>query len=500
MPDNHFNINVREKEMLALNYNDKVERWCIFELELKGPDTGNPFKEIKLNACFKHKNRTVVADGFYDGEGVHRVRFMPDITGQWSFVTESNCEIMDGVEGSFECVSPGKGNNGPVYVYDDHNFTYANGLPYYPFGTTLYAWIHQGDLLEEQTLESLKNSPFNKVRMMIFPKHLFFNNNEPVYHPFERNADNSWNFSRFNIRFFKHLERRLNNLLNMGIEADLILFHPYDCWGYSTMDPETDDFYLNYVVARLAAYRNIWWSLANEYDIMKSKKMTDWDRFFKVIQECDPYGHLRSIHYLDTPYDYGKPWVTHQSIQSFFLDFRKVQEWRNLFKKPVVLDEYGYEGNVNHAWGSLTGQELLRRSWEIVTRGGYASGHGETFLHPQDILWWSKGGTLQGESFKRINFLKRIMEEGPEPAKGLKPIVIAWDVSCIGVENEYYLIYFGFQRPAVRPLQLPEDVSYTVEIIDTWDMTITQIDGIYKGEFKIDLPGIPYIALRIKKI
>ena len=30
-----------------------------------------------------------------------------------------------------------------------------------------------------------------------------------------------------------------------------------------------DDRYLRYVVARLAAYRNVWWSLANEYDFRK---------------------------------------------------------------------------------------------------------------------------------------------------------------------------------------------------------------------------------------
>ncbi len=34
---------------------------------------------------------------------------------------------------------------------------------------------------------------------------------------------------------------------------------------------------------------------------------------------------------------------------------------------------------------------MVRRFWETAVRGGYC-GHGETYLHPEDILWWSKGG------------------------------------------------------------------------------------------------------------
>ena len=36
------------------------------------------------------------------------------------------------------------------------HFAYADGTPYFPVGTTCYAWTHQGDELEEQTLATLK--------------------------------------------------------------------------------------------------------------------------------------------------------------------------------------------------------------------------------------------------------------------------------------------------------------------------------------------------------
>ena len=62
------------------------------------------------------------------------------------------------------------------------------------------------------------------------------------------------------------------------------------------MPSEVDDRYLRYVVARLAPYRNVWWSMANEFDLMEAKTMQDWDRFFMIVQENDPYQHLRSVH------------------------------------------------------------------------------------------------------------------------------------------------------------------------------------------------------------
>ena len=61
--------------------------------------------------------------------------------------------------------------------------------------------------------------------------------------------------------------------MELGIEADLIVMHPYDRWGFSMMSKEEDDLYWKYVIARFAAYRNVWWSLANEYDLMPQKSL-----------------------------------------------------------------------------------------------------------------------------------------------------------------------------------------------------------------------------------
>ena len=476
----------------------------IFEIVLPGPRTGNPFVDIFLSAKFQHKGRILEIEGFYDGEGIYRIRFMPDEEGEWTYVTRSNCPELDWQSGSFECEGARLGIHGPVRVSDTYHFAYADGTRHFSIGTTCYAWVHQTDELEEQTLATLKQAPFNKIRMCIFPKHYTYNRNEPPSYPFEKigNEGYSWEFTRFNPAFFQHIEKRVAQLGELGIEADIILFHPYDRWGFSNMGAVNDDRYLRYIITRLAAYRNVWWSLANEYDIMGSKSLADWDRFFRILQTNDPYQHLRSVHNwqgLDvhdwkTFYDYGKPWVTHCSIQHGHLDL--VHKWRELYRKPVVVDECCYEGNIPNGWGNLTPQEMTRRFWEGTVRGGYV-GHGETYLDPQEILWWSKGGVLHGQSTARIAFLRRILEEIPEG--WLDPVreITNTHLPSVGQPGKYYLTYFGVRQPGEVTFNLPGEGDFYLDIIDTWEMTVTPVAGTFQKAITVQLPGKPYLAVRI---
>jgi hypothetical protein len=234
--------------------------------------------------------------------------------------------------------------------------------------------------------------------------------------------------------------------------------------------------------------------MANEYDLMETKSMADWDRFFRVVQENDPYQHLRSIHNCRAFYDHHKSWVTHCSIQHHDVD--RTREWRDTYRKPVVIDECGYEGNIEHNWGNLPPQEMVHRFWLGTAGGGYV-GHGETYLHPQDVLWWSKGGTLHGESVERISFLRELLEDLPEA--GLDPNAAPDRRRAAGQPGEYYLYYHGINQPAEMTFRLPEGAAYHVDVIDTWEMTITPLEGVHEGTFKVPLPGKPYIAARLRK-
>lgn len=484
-----------------VSYPQEAEKWGGFEVELQGPSFGNPFIDVELSAefVFGEDGRVVRVPGFYDGNGVYRIRFMPDTVGSWRFVTASNARSLDRISGQWTCTPPSAVNHGPVRVQSTYHFAYADDKRYIPVGTTCYAWTHQGSELEEQTLATLAASPFNKLRMCVFPKSYQYNANEPDAYPFEGSADEGWDYTRFNPAFFRHLEKRIVNLRDLGIEADLILFHPYDQWGFSEMRSSADDRYLRYVTARLAAFRNVWWSLANEYDLMWSKEEADWERFAQIVTENDPYGHLISIHNCFKFYDYGRPWITHCSVQRIdvYKTAENTNEWREQWQKPVVVDECAYEGNIDLVWGNITGQEMVRRFWEGAVRGGYV-GHGETYLHPDDILWWSKGGRLYGTSPERIAFLRGILEEGPPD--GLELLKSEWKAPAGGIQDEYYLFYYGFNQPGYQMYNMNPGIRYKVDVIDTWNMTIEPQPGLYEGAFRIELPGRQYMAVRLQKV
>ena len=503
--------------MNGLTYPGRVGRWSVLELAVNGPSDENPFVEQTLSATFTGPGETVTAQGFYDGEGVYRVRFMPSFEGAYRFtVTGSFMEPMDG---SFTVDAPEPGNHGVVRVANTWHFAYDDGTPYNSVGTTCYVWAWQGDETVRQTLETLKGSGFNKIRFCVFPKHYDYNLKEPRSYPYEGapmdssvlTAENfyryngkangsRWDFSRFNPAHFRHLDWCIAQLAALGIEADLILMHPYDRWGFSCMDREADERYIRYVVARYAAYHNVWWSLANEYDLMPAKSLADWEHIAETICECDPYRHLRSIHNCAHFYDHNRPWVTHCSIQHQMTD--NVAGWRSQYRKPVVMDEICYEGNVQFGWGNISGQELVRRFWVAAARGGYA-GHGETYLNHDDILWWSHGGRLHGESHPRLAFLRNIMDE--TPGVGLCPNPDAsWDdISAVPEElahrGDYYLFYYGLMRPSFRDFRFSDEHRYEVRVLNTWEMTSTLI-GTFSGVFRIPLPGKEYMAIQIKRV
>jgi hypothetical protein len=495
-----------------------VERWGVFEIELPGPTEGNPFLDVRLSAVFTDGSRTIEVDGFYDGGGTYRIRFAPEEVGEWRYRTASNRPELTGRAGSFVVGPPRSGNHGPVHVHNTHHFAYADGTPFHQIGTTCYTWTHRSEALQEQTLQTLARSPFNKLRMCVFPQSFGIKHMPPTRFPFEGTPPKTWDFSRFNPEFFRHLEMRIGQLRDLGIECDLILFHPYDgrVWGFDEMDAASDDRYLRYVVARLAAFRNIWWSLANEYDGLATKTEADWDRFFQIIQGSDPSGHLRSIHNGERFYNHAQPWVTHVSVQCgpATTDPMSARLFRLLYRKPIVFDEVEYEGDFSQRWGDLSAVELVHRFWCGTVAGTYV-GHSEFFTDPNDVVWLGPGGTLKGGSPVRLAFLRRILEDGPAE---IDPIDRwAEEGSVGGKAGEYYLVYLGRAAPAVWPFELPETgladgIKFRVEIIDTWLMTITPFDAVFTLKRKnayafidadagaVALSGKPGLALRVRRV
>ena len=514
--------------------------WAPAELVLRGPADGNPFLDVTVSAIFTNGDETREVLGFYDGQDVYRLRFLPEIEGTWRYQTTSNLEVLDGLVGKLE-VGPASGSDhGPVRVADTYDFRYANGNRYICIGTTAYAWNVQGDAREEQTLATLKDAPFTKIRMCVFPKHYRYNQNEPDCYPFAllaegaskwpgTVADSGWefDFDRPDPAYFQHLETRIRQLGDIGVEADLILLHPYDRWGFSRMSAAQDDRYLRYIVSRLAAFPNVWWSMANEYDFMENKSLEDWNRMINVVADTDPHGHLLSIHNAFPLFDWRHPRITHVSIQRPDTELSLI--WRETYGKPVAVDECCYEGDIAEQWGNISGPEMVNKFWLGVVNGGHIT-HGETYYNDEEVLFWAKGGKLTGSSVSRIAFLRRVLEEGPE--LGLQPMLDTRNhrIMKYGADNvtgpemskpaageeswprvrfpypiacephQYYLAYLGHRQPREVPVPTPPDEHYSATLLDTWDMTETPIaDRVTRGDLLYIEPK-PHLAVVWRRV
>jgi hypothetical protein len=491
-----------------------VEQWGLAEFVFSGPESGNPYIDVQFSALFQNGSSSIRVPGFYDGEGVYKIRFCPPAAGTWRYVTASNEAALDGKSGSIAATKPGKQNHGLVRVANRYHFAYADGTPYKQFGTTSYQWLYQREESRRRTLQTLAASPFNKVRFTLFPnKKLPY---EPLY-PFV-GAPGAFDLTRFNPAFFRNVDDGVARLCELGIEADIILFHPYDYdyWGFDKMPAEADDRYVRYVVARYSAYRNVWWSMANEYDAMKHKNDADIDRYFQIVEKDDPYGHLRSVHNMKEMYNNNHPWVTHASIQNgvSLEDDERITMLREVWRKPVVVDEAFYEGNSSERWGRLSGEGMTERFWWGMIAGVYV-GHGEYIEHDGHESWIGTGGELRGTSAPRIGFLRQIVEGAPRD--GVDPVDKWWDRHLAGKPGEYYLKYFGAERLSRWEFTLPGDLlkdgmRFKVDIIDTWAMTITEVPDTFaivkkdKYDFAdnagkaVSLPSRPWMALRIRRV
>ena len=420
---------------------------------------------------------------------------------------------------------------GKIIVKETH-FSYEDGTTFYPFGTTIYALAYQNEELIEETFATLEKSPFNKVRMCVFPKYYDYNKEEPQYFPFEK-TDGKWDMKKPCEEFWHCLETYIKRLGTLGIQCDLILFHSYDKWGFSSLTREEALEYLEYVVKRLSPLPNLWWSLANEYDLM-AYNQEDWECFAEFIHKQDAYGHLLSNHHMIHPWDFSNPYTTHICLQTNQLE--ELSALIKKYKKPLIVDECGYEGNIPMHWGNLSGFEMVHRFWTVCMQGGYCS-HGETFANENDILWWSKGGKLVGESPKRIGFLREILESLPGPLtfsgmdyteeefEGMKTMIpeeqkqipfmrlllrVPWDEARAlmnlareqagNYKDEAYMVYYGKHCTTSGKLNLPVENKYDVEVINVWEMTRERVLESVNGEVEVSLPGKEGMAvLALKK-
>lgn len=505
----------------------KVYQYEMTELVYQAPAPEGNEVSVELSAEFVCGEERRSVKGFYAGDGEYKIRFLPEQAGEYRY--EVRGVVRD--EGVFTAEPAREGQHGIVRA-KGRSFAYEDGTPGLFFGTTVYALMHQSRALIDETMETLRQAPFNKIRLCVFPKHYRYNHNEPEFYAFAGKSG-EWDTAHPDMRFWGAFEQRLQQLFDMGIQVDLILFHPYDRWGFASMSQQQNLEYLDYLLRRLSAWPALWWSMANEYDLCRAKSMEDWYEIEEFIAANDPYHHLLSNHNCFAPYDASRPNITHMSWQTRQLE--RAAEMQKRYDKPVSIDECCYEGDLPESWGAISGEEMTARFWRAFMQGASCT-HGETFYPGEDeVVWWARGGKLRGESPERIRFLRGVMESLPGPLTPQPAPLCAiagmteqereaaleqagefgfflraalripgeeferWAgketelIAACG--NQAILHYYDIQTSSRVTVKLPEDAHYRLEVIDTWNMTRTPAAEDASGETEVMLTGKPWMAV-----
>lgn len=490
----------------------------VVEVVLRGPATPLPADHTPVVVTFAADDRSVAVPGFWDGDDRYVARFRPERAGTWAWTSASDAPELDGLTGRVDAAEPT--GHGGVRVAATRHFAHADGTPFRPVGATVYNWLHQDEPLFAETVYAVAAAGLNKLRFQVFPQTGGHVEQDPRLLPFERDADGRWDVARPVIAFFRRLDDAVLRLRAAGVQAEVLIFTAYDDgrFGLGDLTEEQDAAYLRYLVARLSAYDNVWWSLCNEFDLLP-RPTERWTRVGELLAAVDPHDRLRSIHQWTRFYDHNQPWVTHASIQNgqAVAELGRAAAYRDAYAKPVVFDEILYEGDEPERWGHLSARELVHRFWVATVEGCYAT-HGESYVLPNGSLHIVQGGPYRGESPVRLGFLRGILDELRVP--GLDPIDHFWDEAFVaGRARQVYLQYLGRSALSEWTFRLPQGNAgerlevgdrFLVEVIDTWGMSVTSAgefvlddvrrnDAYATGSAPVPLPAGRALALRITR-
>ncbi|WP_147915631.1 DUF5605 domain-containing protein [Ruania zhangjianzhongii] len=427
-----------------------ARQWDLIELDVT---------DAAAAATFTHADREAVVEPVTVG-GRRLVRFAPEAIGAWEY-TVADADGRPLSTGSLECIAAQGEDPGPVRVAGTR-FCTADGAAHHPLGTTALCWHRQDAQTRAGTLAALARSPFTGVRMSVLAP-------GATGWPTPGELD--------------ELERAVVALRDTGFQAELVLF------AAGAQAPGRPGWaeYLREIVHRFAAYRNVWWCLALDADRSDVDSWT-WDEALRLVAEADHGRRPLTIH-AGPRFDFGRRLISHTSVRDD-LQLDAIDPVR-AFGKPALLD-VGTEGDLPTPTGGRTAQELVSLAWWALVRGGY-------FWHAEEFArhsWSRHGGQLHGECVPQLAFLREVLAGAPADLARDPEESKTFTLSQPG---QYYLQYHGLHRYSTHAYSVPDDAEFIVELLDTWNLSVERLPGTFSGEFVLDLPRQPYLAVRITR-
>ena len=286
---------------------NKIGKWEIFETVIVNrKEYDDPFREVSLMALFTGPGgKEIPVRGFYAGNNVWKIRFMPDQEGKWKYVAR----FSDGVlskKGSLICEASDV--PGTIKLYNDNPFWFAsNGCD-----PVILRSFHAGDRFFADTSNFLSGEEWSskhRSRFLDWLQEKGYNMLSVASHYLNRNAEGrgkGWNTPDLwdsekkvpRPEEYDRIEKIMNDLA-----VRKIIVYPFAGFlGKSSdfpVDTADQKLYIDYTLSRLASYWNIVYNVAGPEPTLKGYPYLSYNQIItagKYISENNAYGHLLSVH------------------------------------------------------------------------------------------------------------------------------------------------------------------------------------------------------------
>jgi len=376
-------------------------------LNVTQPQAQNPFTDVTVEGAFGRKGEKPLAvDGFCDAAdgSAFRIRFMPTQPGAYDYTVKYR-------EGAFE-----KMQQGTFMATDDKRKGIVRVDPEFPShfrwegtqeryfwnGTTTYWLAGWDDENIRQIIDRLDRLKVTRVRATLSGRvkdgRAWFENVFPaekfsfLLNPWVAKNPASvekpeFDATRFNLAYWQKWDRLLQEACRRDMVVSVIFYvdgsRPgVDPFGKAGMGGSDEQRYYRYAVARLGAFANVMWDLANEYRHFRDDAWAE--KMGAFLKECDPYDHLTSTHGHGDFRFGASAWADFAMYQSWdehggydFMRKNREQQAKTGRVIPQVNEEYGYEDHYPQGWGenrkapARSAETRARLAWEIYLAGGY---------------------------------------------------------------------------------------------------------------------------------
>jgi hypothetical protein len=365
---------------------EKIEQYQLFELEIihlaKYKD---PIRDVELLAEFTHQHgQTLLHFGFWEGDSTWKIRFSPSFPGIWNYrIWFSDFSFkMEGVFGCIDNDKPGKvGKNefNPFWLGKGGN------------RKDLFRSFHVGDRFFAANWDDPAN-PDDGDKRTVFLDWLqemgynmisvgsFFTNREVKGRGLGWNTPRPWPLDPLEYR-------KIEVIMDDLRDRDITVFPFAGIFGLGgdwPVDPEEQQLYIKYLLARLGHYPNLILNIAGPEPAWRKEKgaykgamrLVDIRRIGAFIDSVDAHNLIITVHNEKGATQYGDPYIDEPWYDMSTLQGPTTVCRETLYSglamnhhryKPAYAQETLWTGNKYHP--EYTTEQLRKNAYTILFSG-----------------------------------------------------------------------------------------------------------------------------------